>query len=277
MAGADFERDLHIARQIQASFLPDELPQPSGWEIAVHFSPAREVAGDFYDAFPLVQNRRMGFVIADVCDKGVGAALFMALFRTLIRAFAQHHHALTWTSALAFDDAQPNQQALRHAPSVGVTALQDAVEMTNSYIATTHAQANMYATLFMGVLDAANGHLAYVNAGHETPLVIGKQGVRERLVRSGPVIGLFADANFNIREVQIAPGETLVAFTDGVTEACDASGELFGRDRLTALLANSTGTAQEVLDGVVRALNAYTAGADQSDDITILVIRRKEE
>src|SRR5512140_786044 len=141
MREIEFERDMHIARGIQASFLPEELPQPEGWEIAVYFSPAREVAGDFYDAFPLVQNRRIGVVIADVCDKGVGAALYMALFRTLIRAFAQHHHALTWTTALAFDEDQPKHEALRHAPSVGVTALQDAVEMTNNYIATTHAQA----------------------------------------------------------------------------------------------------------------------------------------
>ncbi len=277
MQEAEFERDLDIARGIQASFLPDELPQPPGWEIAVHFRPARVVAGDFYDAFPLVQNRRVGLVIADVCDKGVGAALFMALFRTLIRAFAQHHHALTWTSALAFDETQPRHETLRHAPSVGITALQDAIEMTNNYIATTHARTNMYATLFMGVLDAANGHLAYVNAGHETPLVVGPNGVRERLVRSGPVIGLFPDISFNIREASIRPGETLVAFTDGVTEACNISGELFGRDRLSGVLTTPTGTAQEMCKRVVHALDAFTEGAEQSDDITILVMRRREE
>jgi sigma-B regulation protein RsbU (phosphoserine phosphatase) len=93
-----FERELEIARRIQASFLPQGLPQIPGWEIDARLQPARHVAGDFYDVFPLVQNRRLGLVIGDVCGKGVGAALFMALFRTLIRAFAQQHYALRWVA-----------------------------------------------------------------------------------------------------------------------------------------------------------------------------------
>src|SRR5512139_3144966 len=100
MASLDMQKppdhEMEIARRIQASFLPEELPQFQGWEIAARFQPARQVAGDFYDAFPLIQNRRLALVIGDVCDKGVGAALFMALFRTLIRAFAQQHYALRW-------------------------------------------------------------------------------------------------------------------------------------------------------------------------------------
>ncbi|HEV8610636.1 MAG TPA: response regulator, partial [Thermoanaerobaculia bacterium] len=129
------ERELDIGREIQASFLPDELPRVAGWEIAARFSPARQVAGDFYDAFPLGSGVQIGIVVADVCDKGVGAALFMALFRSLIRAFAER----------AFADSSSSDPA----------RIQSTIVSTNDYIARTHGSANMFATLFFGVLDPA--------------------------------------------------------------------------------------------------------------------------
>ncbi len=108
------ERELEIARRIQASFLPDNLPQPEGWEIASRFEAAREVAGDFYDAFSLAGGKRIGLVVGDVCDKGVGAALFMSLFRSLIRAFADQHYSLGWMDLLASD--APGSNKTRSSP-----------------------------------------------------------------------------------------------------------------------------------------------------------------
>ena len=150
------ERDIQIARNIQLSFLPSELPQPAGWEFAARFHPAREVAGDFYDGFLLSQGRRIAFVIADVCDKGVGAALFMALIRSLTRAFAQQNYSLGWMGSIADDLAAPRQPARRReAPSIGTTALKNAVVLTNNYITTNHMELNMFATYFFGLLDPA--------------------------------------------------------------------------------------------------------------------------
>jgi sigma-B regulation protein RsbU (phosphoserine phosphatase) len=195
-----FEHEMEIARQIQASFLPEELPQVPGWEMAARFQPARHVSGDFYDAFPLVQNRRLGLVIGDVCDKGVGAALFMALFRTLIRAFAQQHYALRWMGSLTEEGpGQPLDSGRPVLPSIGTSALKNAVELTNDYIARTHGSTSMFATLFFGVLDPASGSLLFVNGGHEFPLLVNSTGVKERLATTGPALGLFEGVHFDIR------------------------------------------------------------------------------
>jgi sigma-B regulation protein RsbU (phosphoserine phosphatase) len=271
-----FERDLEIARRIQASFLPDELPEIPGWEIAARFQPARHVAGDFYDAFPLVQNRRLGLVIGDVCDKGVGAALFMALFRTLIRAFAQQHHALRWMGDL--DGAGLAQLAgggRSTLPSTGTSALKNAIELTNNYIANTHGSTSMFASLFFGVLDPSSGLLLYVNGGHEFPILVNSAGVKERLPTTGPLVGLLPGAHFDIQSIRIEPGDILVAFTDGVTEATNLNGELFGRERLDSLLARPVPTAAELLDCIQAHVQEYMGGADPSDDITLLAVRRQ--
>jgi sigma-B regulation protein RsbU (phosphoserine phosphatase) len=270
------ERELEIGRQIQASFLPEEIPQFSGWEIAARFQPARQVAGDFYDVFPLVQNRRLGLVIGDVCDKGVGAALFMALFRTLIRAFAQQHYALSWMDALSEDGwAQDTSSGRSALPSTGTSALKNAIELTNNYIAKTHGSTSMFATLFFGVLDPSNGMLLYVNGGHEFPVLVNSAGVKERLATTGPAVGVFAGAHFDIQSVRIEPGDILVAFTDGVTEATNSNGELFGRERLYSLLARPVSTAAELLDCIRADVQEHVGGADPSDDIAMLAVRRQ--
>lgn len=267
-----FEREMAIARQIQASFLPEELPQLPGWEIAARFQPARQVAGDFYDAFPLVQNRRLGLVIGDVCDKGVGAALFMALFRTLIRAFAQQHYTLRWMSDFSTESPNGGRRTL---PSIGTSALKNAIELTNDYIANTHGNSNMFATLFFGILDPTNGSLLFVNGGHEPPFLISSNGNQRQLVTTGPAVGFFPNMHFEIRETHIAPGDTLVAFTDGVTEAQNLEGELFGDERLCPILMQPVSTAAELLDHILAGVQAYTGGAEPSDDITLLAVRRQ--
>jgi sigma-B regulation protein RsbU (phosphoserine phosphatase) len=238
--------------------------------------PARQVSGDFYDAFPLVQNRRLGLVIGDVCDKGVGAALFMALFRTLIRAFAQQHYALRWMSDFTGEGLAQMAGGGRHKlPSTGTSALKNAIELTNDYIANTHNSASMFATLFFGVLDPANGSLLFVNGGHEFPLLVSSTGIKERLAATGPLVGIIPGAHFDIGEVSIQPGDTLLAFTDGVTEALNASGVFFGRERLYALLSQGFSSAAELLDCILASLQEYIRGADPSDDITLLAVRRQ--
>jgi serine phosphatase RsbU (regulator of sigma subunit) len=249
------ERELDIGREIQASFLPDELPRVAGWEIGARFSPARQVAGDFYDAFPLGSGRQFGIVVADVCDKGVGAALFMALFRSLLRAFAEREFA-----AAASSDAD---------------RLLSTVVGTNDYIARTHGNSNMFATVFFGVLDPAGGSLSWINAGHEAPIIVGPSGVVGRLPPSGPALGMMPGMTFEVRESRIEPGQTLLAFTDGVTDARDVSGALYSEKRLLELVGENGPTAAALLERIEQAVSAYSAGAERSDDITMLAVRRE--
>jgi serine phosphatase RsbU (regulator of sigma subunit) len=243
------ERELEIGREIQKSFLPEELPQVAGWEIAALFRPARQVAGDFYDAFSLPSSGRIGLVVADVCDKGVGAALFMALFRSLLRATA--------TGAAS-------------GPEAG-TELLRTVRLTNDYIARTHGRSNMFATLFFGVLDPATGSLLYVNGGHEAPIHFGPGGAKSRLDPTGPAVGMMPDMPFEVRETRLEAGEGLLAFTDGVTDARGASG-LYGEGRLVALLGQPVASAAALLDAIEAGVLAHAAGSEQADDITLLAV-----
>jgi len=272
------EHDVQIARQIQAGFLPDRLPQPSGWEIAARFHPAREVAGDFYDAFMITQNRRVGFVIADVCDKGVGAALFMALSRSLIRAFAQQNQSLSWMDVLSDDQstaARPRSKTGKQAPpSIGTTALRNAMVLTNNYITDNHVDMNMFVTLFFGVLDPATGALIYVNGGHLPPVIVGPNGVKSSLAVTGPAVGLMPNVDFAIGHAQLEPGDILFCYTDGVTDARSSGGEFFGAKRLQSLLEQPDPTASALLSRIESSVQAHIASAAQFDDITMLAVRR---
>jgi sigma-B regulation protein RsbU (phosphoserine phosphatase) len=276
------EHDIQIVRNIQKSFLPEELPTIPGWEITSRFHPAREVAGDFYDAFFLTQNRRVGFVIADVCDKGVGAALFMALFRSLIRAFAQQHYTLTWMDAISDDFTAPRAstpaERRKGLPSIGTSALKNAIQLTNNYIAKNHDKANMFATLFFGVLDPQTGSLSYVNGGHNPPVLVGSDGkIKAHLKTTGLAVGMLPDVDYKIQTIQIDPGDMLITYTDGVTEAQSASGAFFTDDRLYSLVQQQVGSASEMLDRIEADVQAFTEGAVQSDDITMLAVKRLAE
>jgi len=272
------ERELEIGRKIQASFLPEELPQPAGWQIASQFKAARMVAGDFYDAFTLVGGKRIGLVVADVCDKGVGAALFMALFRSLIRAFADQHYSLGWMDLLTSQpiDAQPDRSVSRRREllSPGTTALKKAIELTNNYITRNHGKTNMFATMFFGVLDPATGNLTYINGGHEPPMLVGQAGIKARLNPTGPAVGLFPDLDFNIEVVELEPGDLLVAYTDGVLDARSPEGESFGERRLAWMVQQPAASASALLEAIQISLNEHMAGIEQFDDITMLALRR---
>jgi sigma-B regulation protein RsbU (phosphoserine phosphatase) len=275
------EHDMQIGRQIQRDFLPDEnkLPQPAGWEIAARFHAAREVAGDFYDAF-LLSGGKVGLVIADVCDKGVGPALFMALSRSLIRAFAEQHRPLGWMDSLANDRSttvagrSAERKRRQILLSAGTSALL-AVKLTNDYIAQNHGDMNMFATLFFGVLDPTTGVLTYINGGHDPPAIVGPDGVvKARLLPTGPAVGMLPNMDFDIQQVTLDPGDLLMAFTDGVTDARNPDGERFTVEGLFSLLEQSDPSVVALLDRVEAALRAHIADADQFDDITMLAARR---
>jgi sigma-B regulation protein RsbU (phosphoserine phosphatase) len=277
-----YERELQIGQQIQADFLPKQLPETRGWEIAAYFEPAREVAGDFYDAFTLTQNRRLGFLIADVCDKGVGAALFMALFRSLLRAFANQRHSMTWADVL--DDNLPptlrqGDKSQRQAAitMIGANALKSSVMMTNAYMVENHRHARMYATLFFGILDPTTGSLIYINGGHNPPLLISKGTIRETLEPTGPVVGIFPKADYELGHIQMEPGDILFSYTDGLADARDARGAFFTEQRLFDLAKQPAESANSLLQRIEQQVHAHIANAPQFDDITMLVVRRTVE
>lgn len=277
-----FERDLEIARQIQQSFLPATVPQVPGWEVATFFQPAREVAGDFYDLFPMVQNRRVGLVIADVCDKGIAAALFMALCRSLLRAFAQQHHPVNWSDLIDPDKGSQTNDPLagltnfrrNQIPTIGTNALKNAVALTNNYLVENHGETNMFATLFFGVLDPTTGSLHYINAGHNPPLVFNHNGVKQTLATTGPAIGLLPDSHFAMQQTELAPGDTLLAYTDGITEARNSTGHFFGEERLVATVTQPAPTLMARLTQLDQARHTFIGAAEQSDDVTLLAVQR---
>jgi sigma-B regulation protein RsbU (phosphoserine phosphatase) len=244
------EQELQIGRQIQAGFLPKELPVAPGWELTPHFRPAREVSGDFYDAFAL-PGEHLALVVADVCTKGVGAALFMALFRSLLRAFAE--------------------QAVDRGPD---SIARSAVELTNGYVYQTHGWQCMFCTVFFGVLDLAGGALTYINAGHDAPALLGRSGIKTRLNPTGPSVGWLPSPTFNVEHVVVEPGEIVFAYSDGVTEARDPAGQFFTEKRLLSILERSSPSAEALVGNVRADLDRHIAGAEPYDDVTMLAVRR---
>ncbi len=272
------ENDIQIARRIQLNFLPNTLPEVPGWEIGGRFQPAREVAGDFYDFFMMMNKRRLGIIIADVCDKGVGAALFMSLTRSLLRAFAMQSHNVNWAENL-FEDSSSNAsfsvQSRGGRLAIRANALKTAVVDTNEYITEHHLDLNMFATMFFGMLDPATGTLLYINGGHCPPMIISPDGViKERLEPTGPAVGMFPGAEFEILDAQMEPGDILFCFTDGVTDARNPAGKMFHEEGIMSLIHPPLDSANTLLDRVHGALNNYISDAVQFDDITMVAAQR---
>jgi sigma-B regulation protein RsbU (phosphoserine phosphatase) len=258
------ERELEIGRRIQAGFLPRELPTQPGWELAAHFAPARQVAGDFYDAFRLgtEPNDPLVLVVGDVCDKGVGAALFMALFRSLTRITLQPRFAEESAPRTPGPDDDGAQ-----------AALQRSIRLLNDYIADVHGDANMFATMFLAILDPTRGDLRFVNGGHEPPVITSPDGSQRRLSPTGPAAGLLPGSPFDVGTDRLAPEETLLVFTDGVSEAQDADGQLFGEAAILRL-ATEAESATALLENLTSAVASHAAGVEPSDDVTLLAVRR---
>ena len=272
------ERDLQIGKEIQASFLPTSIPRIEGWDISAYFHPARQVAGDFYDVF-LISHDKIGFVVGDVCDKGVGAAMFMALVRSLTRAFAQQHHSLSWMDDMVGSSSGNRQTTAaerRILLSAGAVALKNAIVLTNDYVAINHGESNMFATMFFGMIDPTSGTLTYVNGGHNPPMLIAPDGrIKEQLTLTGPAVGMMPEMDFGLSQTRLERGDTLLCYTDGLTEAHSKSGDFFGENRVTEIIQAQAGrSAGELVETLHVSVFDHMKNAAQFDDITILALQR---
>lgn len=247
------EEELTVARKIQMSMLPAELPHLPGWEFATHFMAAHQIGGDFYDLFPLPgEPGRWGVVIADVSDKGIPAALFMALSRTTIRNIALRGRApaevLSWANRYIQEDSQ----------------------------------SDMFLSAFYAELNINSGHLLYANAGHNPPVLWRKaEGTFSRLPRSSPLLGVLADIEVTVREETLAPGDALVLYTDGITEAIDVDFEEFGTARLESAIRQLSAerpspTAGDIRSAIAEDVRRFSGSMVQYDDMTLLIIKRLE-
>jgi serine phosphatase RsbU (regulator of sigma subunit) len=242
------EEELAVGRRIQLGLLPLEAPQPDGWQIAAVYRAARQVGGDFYDfvegpaGSPL-----LGLIVGDVAGKGVPAALMMAYARAVLRS-----------SSLAGSDPA---EVLGHA---------------NDTMLGECRRAALLVSVFHGSLDTTTGRLRYASAGHDWPLIRRADGSVEFLSSSGTMLGLLDRGEFEDRVTTLEAGDVLAIYTDGITEARSTTGELFGEERLVGALAGAPvdDGAAAVLEAIVAAVDAFGAGAQPADDLTLVVIRR---
>jgi len=243
-------QEMAWAGELQGDFLPKEPPQIPGWQVAATLEPARETSGDFYDFIPLPDGR-WGIVIADVADKGVGAALYMTLSHTLVRTFAGEY------------PSQPEQV---------LTAVNRRI------LADTPA--NLFVTAIYGILDPATGIFVYCNAGHNPPYYLDShKGNRARaLIRTGLPLGIFEDRIWESASVQLATGDALIFYTDGVTDAQDPQDAFFGKERLLACVQSSLGlSAQEIQETILSDIHQFSSSAPLGDDLTLVILVRTHD
>jgi len=256
LARERLEQEFQLARQIQRTFLPHHLPDLPGWSLDVRWRTAREVGGDFYDVFDLPDGR-LGMVMADVADKGMPAALFMVLARTLVRATVQSVVSPAEVLARVNDALVPD------------------------------AQQGMFITLVYAILDRKTGEVRYANAGHNPPLLLRNRSLSlEHLEKSGMALGVLDGSQIDERVVQIEPGDYLVFYTDGVTEAFSPEGDMYGEERLEATIRGEAdwvtdlnsettfGTAGEMLEAIDDSVCVFVGDSLPYDDLTLMVLRR---
>ncbi len=237
------EQELRVAGHIQASFLPRELPEIPSWQLTVTLRPARETSGDFYDVIPL-PNGRFGILIADVADKGTGAALYMALSRTLLRTYAlQYHTRPDYVLRVA------NRRILMDTDT------------------------DLFVTVFYGVFDPSTGHLLYGNAGHMPPYVLRAGSAPRSLMRTGMPLGLYEGESWQANEVALGPGDVLLLYTDGITDAESVDAVFYQRDRLIAVAQAHVGASAAALQAAILAdVDNFVGEGVQSDDITLMIL-----
>jgi phosphoserine phosphatase RsbU/P len=239
------ETEVQLARQIQQTFIPESVPQITGWDLAARWKTARQVGGDFYDVFELPDGK-LGLFIADVADKGVPAALFMALTRTLVRA-------------AVIESASPA----------------DAMRRVNDLLIPDTRQ-GMFVTGVYAVLDMEKNELTYVNAGHNPPLWVKNTGEIQRLTRTAIALGVVTGEPVNQCTIKFESGDNLFFYTDGLTEAFNAENVFYGEERLLeAINANCCTTASDLLDIVEASLLNFVQDMPPADDLTMLVLRRE--
>jgi sigma-B regulation protein RsbU (phosphoserine phosphatase) len=243
-------QELQIAGQIQASFLPNIFPSIDGWQLAVTLLPARETSGDFFDVIEL-SDGRLGILVADVADKGVGSALYMALSRTLIRTYAEEYEA---EPEVVFYAA--NNRLLKDA------------------------RANLFVTAFYGILDPENGSLTYCNAGQNPPLLI-RNSNQENIIslqRTGIAIGIEENSTWTTETITIDHGDILVLYTDGIPDAQDEDGDFFDDEPIIEITrTNADNFAHEIQSSIIDAVQEFSGTAPQSDDITLMVLMRNKK
>jgi serine phosphatase RsbU (regulator of sigma subunit)/predicted ester cyclase len=236
------EQDLRVARRIQQASLPKEVPKLEGWQIAPHYQPAREVGGDFYD-FHLLPEGRVGLVVGDATGKGISAALVMSTTCGMLRLAAQSH-------------SSPGQM------------LQGVNEVLFPNI-----PSNMFVTCFYAILDPKSGHLLYANAGHDLPY-LHRNGEAQELRARGMPLGVMSKMSYEEKETTLHVGEAALLYSDGLVEAHDPEGEMFGFPRLRALIAEH-GEERSLGDLLLEELYSFTGERwEQEDDITLLTLRR---
>jgi phosphoserine phosphatase RsbU/P len=240
------EKELQVAAEIQLSILPDELPEIAGVNFGACMLPARQVGGDFYDVFTITE-KHIGVLIGDVADKGVPSALFMARTHALFMAEADM-------------DLPPNEVML----------------LVNKHI-TRLQKSSQFVTVLYGILDLETNEFTYARAGHEPPLIVHADGVVERLPHSsGMAIGLWENITLDQRVIKLSPGDTLLLYTDGMTDCRNPQGESFGLDRIKTLLGSfGKHKGQEVCDQLLDSLMKYQNGSKQDDDVTLVSIQIK--
>lgn len=239
--------DLKIAKEIQQSILPKKFPpfpNRKDFEIYASMNSAKSVGGDFYDFF-LINNEMLGFVIADVSDKGIPAAIYMAVSRTIIRAAA--------LTGLSPDECMKYSNDLLSKENIS----------------------DMFVTVFYGILNTKTGEIIYSNAGHNPPYVLKKDGtVIETELTHDIVLGIMEDTKFKIRNITLKPGDTIYLYTDGVTEAMNKKNELYSEERLEKeLIQHKDSSPQEIINGIISSVKEFTKGTEQSDDITMLTLK----
>jgi serine phosphatase RsbU (regulator of sigma subunit) len=241
------EQELAVAWTIQSSFLPQEVPSVAGWQLAATLEPARQTSGDFYDFIDL-PGGRLGLLVADVADKGTPAALFMALSRTLIRTYALEY------------PARPAQ----------------ALAAANRRIC-ADTKSGLFVTVFYAVLDPVSGALAYCNAGHNPPFLLraGSGDAVESLGNTGLPLGILDTESWEEGIIQMAPGDLLLLYSDGVPEAQNEAEAFFGEERLLSVLRLSRDrTAHEVQEAVLAEVRAFVGEAARFDDLTLMILAR---
>lgn len=245
----DIKSDLALAAEIQLAILPQDFPPfddlKDTVDVYASMKPAKDVGGDFYD-ITRIDEDHIGLTMADVSGKGVPAAMFMAVSHTLLRLAGKKK-------------LKPEE-----------------VIIESNNVLAAESFDNMFVTLFYAIMNVRTGEMQYVNAGHNPPYILHKDGTLETLPTSKNIcLGVLEDYKYTSDSLTLQKGDSLVTFTDGVTEACSTSNELYGESRLEALLPTLAGqSARSILDNVVNAVHAHAEGAEQSDDITMLVAKR---
>jgi phosphoserine phosphatase RsbU/P len=242
------QQDLNIANEIQQSILPKvfpPFPDQNSFDVFASMVPAKEVGGDFFDFFK-IDGERLGFVIGDVSGKGVPAAIFMAVSRTLIRATAIK----------------------------GVSS-EECIRYTNNLLCNESSN-SMFVTVFYGILNFTTGEVEYVNAGHNPPYYLTQENISKVSGTNGTALGIFENMHFHSKKFVMKPGDTIFLYTDGVTEAFDAQEIAYGEEKLEFFLKQNQGTTIEnLVRGTLNDVNAFVDGAVRSDDITLLALNFK--